>query len=153
FRERGKPDLLVYRKTAEAMASITDEAGLYRRLEQKRALDAFVERWFGSPESAFKAAFHVFKTLDELELLLRAHLSKLIRQRLPQHITREGVAPSILWHQGSPYRGLERFDAEHAPIFFGRTRAIGEIKHALMQQAANGCAFLLILGMSGCGKS
>src|SRR5207248_3020441 len=45
------------------------------------------------------------------------------------------------------------FDVEHAPVFFGRTRAIAEIKEALVRQAERGCAFVLLLGMSGCGKS
>ena len=39
FRERGTPDILVYRKTAEPHASMSDEAALMARLEQKRALD------------------------------------------------------------------------------------------------------------------
>src|SRR5207244_2314223 len=91
FRERGVPDLMVYRKTAEPHVSMSDEVAVLQRLEQKKAVDAF--------------------------------------------------------------RGLEVFDIEHAPVFFGRTRAIAEIKEALIRQAGRGCAFVLVLGMSGCGKS
>ena len=66
----------------------------------------------------------------------------------------ESEAPAtIRWHQGSPFQGLQAFDLEHAPVFYGRTRAIGEIKQALVDQEAKGCAFLLVFGMSGCGKS
>src|SRR5262245_30407550 len=54
FRERGTPDLMVYRKTAAPQASISDEDALLQRLEQKRALDTFVDRWFGNPKDSFR---------------------------------------------------------------------------------------------------
>jgi hypothetical protein len=60
---------------------------------------------------------------------------------------------TVVWHRGSPFRGLEVFEFEHVPVFFGRTRAIGEIREALIRRASTGSAFVLILGMSGSGKS
>jgi len=57
------------------------------------------------------------------------------------------------WKEGSPFRGLSVFNFEHAPVFFGRTKAISEIIDALRIQAALEKAFILILGMSGGGKS
>ena len=154
FRERGTPDLLVYRKTREAVAGLSDKQALLKRLAQKEALDAFIERWFGSAEDSFKAAFHAFETADEFEGLLETHLRKLIAERLPEHLTdaEQGVG-RVSWHEGSPFRGLEAFDFEHAPVFFGRTRSVGEVKRAIEAQAANGAAFLIVFGMSGSGKS
>ena len=52
-----------------------------------------------------------------------------------------------------PFPGLRPFTPDDAPIFFGRTKAIGDVLEALRRQAANGCAFILVLGMSGGGKS
>ncbi len=154
FREKGTPDLLVYRKTREAVIGLSDEAAILERLRQKKALDAFIERWFGSPGDSFKAAFHAFETADEFEGLLESHLRKLIAEQLPEHLTAaEGDAARVSWHAGSPFRGLEAFDFEHAPVFFGRTRAVGEVKQAIEAQAARGTAFLTVFGMSGNGKS
>ncbi|RWD30268.1 winged helix-turn-helix domain-containing protein [Mesorhizobium sp.] len=53
----------------------------------------------------------------------------------------------------SPFRGLDAFEFEDANLFFGRARAIAACTARLEQQAASGTAFLLIYGMSGCGKS
>src|SRR5690606_26187003 len=54
---------------------------------------------------------------------------------------------------GSPFRGLHAFEFEHAAVFFGRTKAVSDILQALREQAADGRAFVLVLGMSGGGKS
>jgi WD40 repeat protein len=54
---------------------------------------------------------------------------------------------------GSPFRGLEAFDAGHREIFFGRGRAREEALEALRAAASRGCAFLLVHGSSGVGKS
>ena len=127
FRERGAPDLMVYRKIAESHASMSDEQALMQRLEQKKALDAFIDHWFGNPQDAFRAAFHAFDSPDKFEELLEAHLHRLVAERLPQRITDGGEAMApIVWHKGSPFRGLEAFDVDHAAVFFGRTQAIGE---------------------------
>jgi len=154
YRKYGTPDLLVYRKTLEAVAGLSDKEALLKRLEQKEALDTFIERWFGSPDDSFKAAFHTFETADEFESLLEAHLRRLIESNLPEHlIGAEPGAQRIMWRQGSPFRGLSSFEFEHASVFFGRTRAVGEVKRAIAARAGAGSAFLMVFGMSGSGKS
>ena len=60
------------------------------------------------------------------------------------------------WHlgeQGPPFLGLQSFQPEHADIFFGREIEIQEARFALGEQARRGCAFLLLTGASGSGKS
>lgn len=154
FRERGRPALLVYRKTAELVAGAADEEALLERLRQKKALDGFFDRWFGNPSESFRAAFHQFASADEFEDVLETHLRKVIVEMIPAHQA-EGAEASVpvRWFKGSPFRGLEAFDVEHAEVFFGRTRAITDVKNALIRQAANDCAFVVIFGMSGGGKS
>src|ERR1019366_10370183 len=55
--------------------------------------------------------------------------------------------------KGSPYRRLESFDPSHADVFFGRRRAIRQAIARLQTRALDGCAFLVVVGMSGSGKS
>ena len=151
FRRNGKPDLLVYRKTARPMWP-TDDALAAQRVSQKVALDQFIDRWFVDRVSgAFTAAFHSFESPADFEELLEAHLTRIIERILG---TLELTRPTTrAWHKGSPFRGLETFGPEHAPIFFGRTAAIASVLMKLRRQAERGAAFVLIMGMSGGGKS
>ena len=151
-KARGVPDLLVYRKTAEPF-TVLDEH-VVQRLEQKRAVEAFLKKWFFNPEGSFTAAFNDFKAPAQFEDRLEKHLRKLIEARLPQ-LRAQGVveAPRAIWTKGSPFRGLQHFDFEHSAVFCGRTEAISEILDVLRKQSNQGCAFALITGMSGVGKS
>src|ERR1700724_2728848 len=155
FRRTAKPDLLVYRKTTDPQVSLGDERVLLERLGQKKALDEFVERWFvGKDGVTLEAAFHPFAHAAELEGLVEMHLRKVLDRLLPAPAQAAEVAQPIQWRAGSPLRGLEVFELEHAAIFFsGRRWEIVEVLGALRQQAAMGRAFVLILGMTGCGKS
>src|SRR5262249_7572273 len=53
----------------------------------------------------------------------------------------------------NPFRGLNFFDFEHARIFHGRTKAIGEVLEALAGQARAERPLVLVVGASGSGKS
>jgi tetratricopeptide (TPR) repeat protein len=153
YRKNGKPDLLVYRKTAPPSVRLDDEKELLERLQQKKKLDEFVSRWFhDKAEGTLIAAFHAFDSPSDFESLLEAHLHKLIERKLPNIGAAAGEAPAV-WKKGSPFRGLHAFEFEHAPIFFGRTKAVSDILQGLRNQAADGRSFILVLGMSGGGKS
>ena len=57
-------------------------------------------------------------------------------------------------YQGlNPFRGLAFFDSEHAPFFYGRTKAVEQLLNLLQQQAAEKKPFVLVLGPNGCGKT
>jgi WD40 repeat protein len=153
---RGAPDLLVYRKTAEPVVSLKDTRAASQALTQKMLLDDFVQRFFHSEDGTLTAAFHPFEHTADFETRLEDHLRKLIEERLRALGISGGDRGPVVrptWTGESPFRGLQVFEFEHHAIFFGRTRAIGEILERLKQQAAEGRAFLLVLGVSGSGKS
>lgn len=60
-----------------------------------------------------------------------------------------------IWHKESPFRGLQAFDEQHAPVFFGRNDAIFRLAAVVAQQVANPVAreSVLVLGPSGSGKT
>ena len=153
FQEKGSPQILVYRKMAEAPLPSGDDEVVLDTLRQKRILDAFIEKWFHHDDGSLKAAFSPYCDLAEFEDQLDQHLEKLLVRKLVEAGDADAAKAPPRWSEGSPYRGLETFDFEHAPVFFGRTRAVNEVLDALRAQAADGRAFVTILGMSGGGKS
>ena len=91
--------------------------------------------------------------------MFEENLEKHLRKRIEERLTADGVLvdgetylPPATW-KGSPFRGLRVFEFEHQPIFFGRTRPTAEALDVLRQNALAGHPFVLILGMSGSGKS
>jgi energy-coupling factor transporter ATP-binding protein EcfA2 len=55
--------------------------------------------------------------------------------------------------ESNPFRDLNFFDFEHAALYHGRTKAVGEVLDALKNQATAKKPFVLVLGPSGSGKS
>ena len=53
----------------------------------------------------------------------------------------------------NPFRGLEHFDYEHHPIFFGRDREVRELVSQLLRREESGAPGVLVEGPSGSGKS
>lgn len=145
------PDIMVYRKNAEPPApSVTDQESYLRAIQEwNKVEDFFNSQYFrDSVDGAFTGSYHSFQAADRFEQLLTVHLRKIIERRLgtvQDDQTRQ-------W-EGSPFRGLEVFDLAHAPIFFGRARAVVEIRDALRRRAAQGKPFVLVTGPSGSGKS
>ncbi|SNY53952.1 AAA ATPase domain-containing protein [Arsukibacterium tuosuense] len=57
------------------------------------------------------------------------------------------------WQHGSPFPGLQAYDAHYAGVFFGRGAQIDTLLSRIAQQIKFGRDFCLLLGPSGSGKS
>lgn len=152
FHERGTPDLMVYKSARVRQPEFKSLDDAHEWFRQNDMLRAFIDQRLKNPDGTFKAAFHGFESPAQFEEKLETHLRKLILKRLPEGGDEEEPA-LVTWADRSPFRGLLPFDVDHSPVFFGRTAAIAGIKDLLVRQADAGCAFALVTGMSGCGKS
>ncbi|HXO67974.1 MAG TPA: hypothetical protein VN838_03335, partial [Bradyrhizobium sp.] len=151
-RKNDHPDVYVFRKD-EAPADPSEDAKA-----QWKDLNSFFSRWFRAPDGQYLRAFHQFENVDEFERLIDRLLRRWIAERVPRD-------RSLIWPievKGSPFRGLEPFDASHSAIYFGRdrkvTRAIEQLQSVARPQnairsAPRSVPFLLIVGESGAGKS
>ncbi len=141
------PDVVIFRREAPAPADPPSDAA-----EQSRKLDTFWRRFMLHPDGTIRRAFHTYAALKDFERSVEELLEEAVRARLPRlTATQEVIEPVPL--QGSPFKGLASFEAEDAPLFFGREKSIGEALRQLRAQAEKGCPFLLIYGGSGSGKS
>ncbi len=152
-RATGRPKVLLYRKTAEPRRWFASPEDALEAAGQRRALDEFLDGLLRDRhDGTFVGAFHPFATVAEFEELLELHLLKLLPELAPGSAP-DGPQSAATWSFGSPFRGLQSFEREHGAIFFGRTAATAEAIERLQEQAGRGVRFLLLLGMSGGGKS
>ncbi len=150
-QKSGAPDLLVYRSLRPASF---DTRNRYRREEQLRqfaALDGFWERHFAN-QGTFLGAYTSFTSDVEFATAFEQHLRKLIERRIAALGGARLGMPNKVWAQ-APFRGLEAYEFEHAPIFFGQDEALAKAMLQLTRSAAAGSPFLIVFGASGSGKS
>ena len=151
-KAKGLPDLLAYRKTAKPRVEFGTEAEAIDLGRQYKLLNAFWDRYFVN-QGEFRAAFWQFEDLSSFEQRLDSDLRRLIERRIAALRTSSQKSSAPTWLKGSPFRGLETYRFEHAPIFFGRSDATKTAVEHLVENAEAGRPFLLILGASGSGKS
>jgi WD40 repeat protein len=150
-----KPHIIVYQRRNdvsfhERMRGLKTEE-CQKLLVQKERVEAFMQKELHDPATgANTRAYHSYDRPIAFSDLLRRHLTEL----LDRQVGEGGAAP--VWdigEKGPPFLGLEAFQPCHADVFFGRERETLQARHALREQARRGCAFLLLSGASGSGKS
>jgi len=149
------PVLQVYRNRSRPNPPVDAPEKLEEFLKQWKALEEFLAAWSKDSEGTFVGAFNSYRSLEEFERLFREHFRDFLftqisgeRERL---LIARGNRPRR-WKE-NPFRGLQVFDFEHAPIFHGRTKEIGAVLEALEAQLRERRPFVLVVGPSGSGKS
>ena len=149
-QEKKAPDLLAFRNLSPAPFDTGDPEARARSNAQLDALDQFWRRHFAD-RGVFLAAYDEYRTLEEFAQRLEESLRKLIERRI-KDVSAGELRTEPIW-LGEPFRGLESYEFEHAPIFFGRDAAVTKAIEQLAANAHSGHAFLLVSGASGSGKS
>ncbi|MBV8504609.1 MAG: AAA family ATPase, partial [Alphaproteobacteria bacterium] len=148
-REHDSPEILAYRKTAEARVGLADTNAAREQLEQKERVDAFFKKWFADRERGNPSrASWSFADATQFEEMLEDHLRGLAARR----VDGSGDSDGQRTHR-NPYRGLQSFELQDTAFFFGRTRARNELREVLRLRIESGQAFVLVFGASGSGKS
>jgi hypothetical protein len=146
-RSKGAPDLLAFRKVAAAAIDPQDSEAQERSIAQLAALNAFWKRHFAD-RGVFLAAYDEFRTLEEFASRIEMFLRKLIERRIAAVASaRQELEPIWL---GDPFRGLQSYDFEHAPIFFGRDALATKVTEQLANAACvSACNFDPLMGVIG----
>jgi WD40 repeat protein/tetratricopeptide (TPR) repeat protein len=151
----GIPALHVYRNCSQPNPPLESPERLEEFLQQWKSLEAFFESRLKDSEGQFIGAFNNYSNLEEFERLFREHFRDFLSTQVSSERQRQLIgrrSQARRWKE-NPFRGLQIFDFEHAPIFHGRTKAIGEVFEALEAQVRAQQPFVLVLGASGSGKS
>jgi energy-coupling factor transporter ATP-binding protein EcfA2 len=149
----GYPGLHVYRSRAIPAAPLEPREQRENLFRPWDAVQEFCGAWEKEDGIGFRECCHDFQGLEEFADLFRKHFREFLAQRLNPAIPSGKTTRKVAYSGSNPFRGLDFFDVQHATVYHGRTRAIGEVFDVLKTQAAAKKPFLLVLGPSGSGKS
>lgn len=141
------PDVFVFRKKVIPTVPIDDKAARAEADAQWDRLEDFFSQHFELADKRVLRIVEKFKATEEFERKVETLLREWIKSNVSQ---------GVLWpieEKGSPFRGLEPFEARHADIYCGRDRKVLRAIDELKSAARRGKPFLLIPGASGAGKS
>src|SRR5262249_42390207 len=143
----------VYRNCSKPTPPLEPKQEREAFLRQWDSVQEFFARWEANSEGDFAGVFNKYCNLQEFEELFRGHFRDFLLEQVDQEASQKLSSRKVRRWKSSPFRGLNVFDFEHAPIFHGRTRAIGRVLEALEGQVRAQRPFVLVVGASGSGKS
>ena len=152
-KNRGVPLLHVYRNCSKPTPPLEPKEECDVFIRQWNSLNEFFAHWQKNSEGDFARACSNYRDLQEFEELFREHFRDFLAAQVERDFGQKVFGRNVHRWKSCPFRGLNFFDFEHAPIFHGRTKAIGEVLEALEAQVRAQRAFVLVVGASGSGKS
>src|SRR5271165_6696539 len=152
-KNKGVPPLRVYRNCSKPTPPLEPKEEREAFLRQWDSVQEFFARWEANSKGDFAGVFNKYCNLQEFEELFRGHFRDFLLVQVDQEASQKLLNRKVRRWKSSPFRGLNVFDFEHAPIFHGRTRAIGRVLEALEAQVRAQRPFVLVVGASGSGKS
>ena len=151
-QEVGTPDLLVYRSREDARVGTPGcraTAEGHRASSRNSTGSGRGISPTGERISARTPSLQAVPSLLRRSRSICASSSRSASRRWPRSVTNRVRGSG----RRRPFRGLESYEFEHAPIFFGQDDALTKAMVQLVASAAAGSPFLLVLGASGSGKS
>jgi WD40 repeat protein/serine/threonine protein kinase len=152
-KNRGVPSLHVYRNCSQPTPPLEPKEQRELFIRQWDSLQEFFSAWKKNRDESFGATCNSYRDLQEFEELFREHFGNFLAAEVQREIGQKVFGKKARRWRSSPFRGLNFFDFEHAPIFHGRMKAIGEVLAALEAQVRAQRPFVLVVGASGSGKS
>jgi hypothetical protein len=152
-KNRGVPGLRVYRNCSKPTPPLEPKGERDAFIRQWDSVQEFFAHWETNSEANFVGALNNYCNLQEFEERFREHFRDFLEAQVDRETGQKLLSGKVRRWKSSPFRGLNVFDFEHAPIFRGRTRAIGEVLEALEGQVRAQRPFVLVVGASGSGKS
>src|ERR1700737_337064 len=152
-RTPGFPGLHVYRNRATPAAPLEPKEKRENLCRQWDAVQEFCAAWEKNAGTEFRECCHDYQDLEEFENLFREHFRDFLTRQLDRETGSRRALRKVRYLESNPFRGLNFFDFEHAALYHGRTKAIGEVLDALKNQATAKKPFVLVLGPAGSGKS
>ena len=152
-KNRGVPRLRVFRNRSNPTPPLEPKEEREAFGRRWDSVQEFFAHWKTNSDGNGVGTFNNYSNLQEFEELFRGQFRDFLEGQIDQETGQKLLSRKVRRWKSSPFRGLNVFDFEHAPIFHGRTRAIGEVLEALEGQVRAQRPFVLVVGASGSGKS
>ena len=152
-KNAGVPCLHVYRNCSKPTPPLEPKEDREAFTREWDSSQEFFTDWEKNGEKTFANACSNYRDLQQFEQLFRERFRGFLATQVNREAGQNLLDGRVRRWKSTPFRGLNFFDFEHAPIFHGRTKAIGEVLEALETQVRAQRPFVLVVGASGSGKS
>ena len=86
YRDTGRPEMLLYRKTGAPTMSLSDQAEVLERLDQIQKLQTYIENWLIADDGSYIGAFHNFSDVEQFQTMAELHLRKMVEKLLSAQV-------------------------------------------------------------------